>query len=160
LCIDIAEAAFEANNSKLALFALEFLARWIVRGESAKPPVQLSVNEGLIISALGAVGRTFSMNLLNAAWSLSKKSLRQKRAPTPEAYLAKIYAHSSIGQLQRAFGTLREFENTYGNSEDIDLELFSPFTSLHSLVGACCKNGFTSLDSVYSRNTCLLCVIH
>uniref|UniRef100_A0A804UES8 Pentatricopeptide repeat-containing protein n=1 Tax=Zea mays TaxID=4577 RepID=A0A804UES8_MAIZE len=30
-CIDISEAAFEANNSKLALFALEFLARWIVR---------------------------------------------------------------------------------------------------------------------------------
>ncbi|CAN6225964.1 unnamed protein product [Urochloa humidicola] len=146
-CIDIAEAAFEANNSKLALFALEFLARWIVRGENAK--VQLSVNEGLVISALSAAGRTYSTDLLNAAWSLLKKSLRQKRAPTPEAYLAKIYAHSSIGQLQRAFATLREFENAYGNSEDIDLELFSPFSSLHPLVVACCKDGFSTLDSVY-----------
>jgi len=149
LCIDIAEAAFEANNSKLALFALEFLAKWIARGENVKPPVQLSVNEGLVISALSAAGRTFSTDLLNAAWSLLRKSLRQKRAPTPETYLAKIYAHSSIGQLQRAFGTLREFENAYGNSEDIDLELFSPFTSLHPLVVACCKDGFTTLDSVY-----------
>ncbi|TKW35629.2 hypothetical protein SEVIR_2G389500v4 [Setaria viridis] len=146
-CIDIAEAAFDANNSKLALFALEFLARWIVLGENAK--LQLSVNEGLVISALSAAGRTYSTDLLNAAWSLLKKSLRQKRAPTPETYLAKIYAHSSIGQLQRAFGTLREFENAYGNSEDIDLELFSPFTSLHPLVVACCKDGFSTLDSVY-----------
>jgi hypothetical protein len=154
LCIDIAEAAFEANNSKLALFALEFLARWIARGEISKPPVQLSVNEGLVISALGAAGRTYSTDLLNAAWSLSRKSLRQKRAPTPETYLAKIYAHSSIGQLQRAFGTLHEFENAYGNSENIDLELFSPFASLRPLVVACCKGGFTSLDSVYSRNIC------
>ncbi|PUZ72799.1 hypothetical protein GQ55_2G424300 [Panicum hallii var. hallii] len=148
-CIDIAEAAFEANNSKLALFALEFLARWIVRGENAKPPAQLSVNEGLVISALSAAGRTYSTDLLNAAWSLLRKSLRQKRAPTPDTYLAKIYAHSSIGQLQRAFGTLREFENAYGNSEDIDPELFSPFTSLHPLVVACCKDGFSTLDSVY-----------
>ncbi|CAN6184297.1 unnamed protein product [Urochloa humidicola] len=146
-CIDIAEAAFEANNSKLALFALEFLARWIVRGENAK--VQLSVNEGLVISALSAAGRTYSTDLLNAAWSLLKKSLRQKRAPTPEAYLAKIYAHSKIGQLQRAFATLHEFENAYGNSEGIDLELFSPFSSLHPLVVACCKDGFSTLDSVY-----------
>ncbi|CAD6217355.1 unnamed protein product [Miscanthus lutarioriparius] len=148
-CVDIAEAAFEANNSKLSLFALEFLARWIARGENVQPPVQLSVNEGLVISALSAAGRTFSTDLLNAAWSLLRKSLRQKRAPTPETYLAKIYAHSSIGQLQRAFGTLREFENAYGNSEDIDLELFSPFTSLHPLVVACCKDGFSTLDSVY-----------
>lgn len=157
-CIDIAEAAFEANNSKLALFALEFLARWIARGENVQPPVQLSVNEGLVISALSAAGRTFSTDLLNAAWSLLRKSLRQKRAPTPETYLAKIYAHSSIGQLQRAFGTLREFENAYGNSEDIDLELFSPFTSLHPLVVACCKDGFSTLDSVYSHH--LLYMIH
>jgi len=148
-CIDLAEAAFEANNSKLALFALEFLARWIVRGENAKPPAQLSVNEGLVISALSAAGRTYSTDLLNAAWSLLRRSLRQKRAPTPDTYLAKIYAHSSIGQLQRAFGTLREFENAYGNSEDIDPELFSPFTSLHPLVVACCKDGFSTLDSVY-----------
>ncbi|NP_001337101.1 pentatricopeptide repeat-containing protein At1g26460, mitochondrial isoform X1 [Zea mays] len=150
-CIDIADAAFEANNSKLALFALEYLARWIARGENVKPPVQLSVNEGLVISALSAAGRTYNTDLLNAAWSLLRKSLRQKRAPTPETYLAKIYAHSSIGQLQRAFGTLREFENAYGNSEDIDLELFSPFTSLHPLVVACCKDGFSTLDSVYGQ---------
>uniref|UniRef100_A0ACD5YZT0 Uncharacterized protein n=2 Tax=Avena sativa TaxID=4498 RepID=A0ACD5YZT0_AVESA len=148
-CVDIAEAAFEANNSKLAMFGLEFLARWMARGERATPPVHLSVDEGLVLSALSAAGRTCSTDLLNAAWSILRKSLRQKRAPLPETYLAKIYAHSSIGQLQRAFGTLREFENAYGNSENIDTELFSPFTSLQPLVVACCKDGFTTLDTVY-----------
>lgn len=148
-CIDIAEAAFEANNSKLAMFALEFLARWMARGERATPPEHISVDEGLVLSALSAAGRTCSTDLLNAAWSVLRKSLRQKRAPMPETYLAKIYAHSSIGQLQRAFGTLREFENAYGNTVNIDTELFSPFTSLQPLVVACCKDGFTTLDSVY-----------
>ncbi|KAL5197032.1 hypothetical protein ABZP36_000544 [Zizania latifolia] len=144
-CTEIAEAAFEANNSKLALFALEFLARWIACSEHVTP-LHLSVDEGLLISALSTAGRTYSTDLLNAAWSILRKSLCQKRAPTPEAYIAKIYAHSSIGQLQRAFGTLREFENTYGNSKDIGLELFSSFTSLRPLVVACCKDGFTTLD--------------
>ncbi|XP_052162011.1 pentatricopeptide repeat-containing protein At1g26460, mitochondrial [Oryza glaberrima] len=148
-CVEIAEAAFEANNSKLGLFALEYLARWIARSERVIPPLHLSVDEGLVLSALSAAGRTCSTDLLNAAWSILRKSLHQKRAPTPEAYLAKIYAHSSIGHLQRAFGTLREFENTYGNFEDIDSELFSPFTSLRPLVVACCKDGYTTLDSVY-----------
>ncbi|CAM0906604.1 unnamed protein product [Alopecurus aequalis] len=148
-CIEIAEAAFEANNSKLAMFALEFLARWMARGERATPPNHLSVDEGLILSALSAAGRTCSTDLVNAAWSILRKSLRQKRAPTPETYLAKIFAHSSIGQLQRAFVTLREFENAYGNTVNIDTELFSPFTSLQPLVVACCKDGFTTLDSVY-----------
>lgn len=149
-CVEIAEAAFEANNSKLGLFALEYLARWIARSERVIPPLHLSVDEGLVLSALSAAGRTCSTDLLNAAWSILRKSLHQKRAPTPEAYLAKIYAHSSIGHLQRAFGTLREFENTYGNFEDIDSELFSPFTSLRPLVVACCKDGYTTLDSVCS----------
>uniref|UniRef100_A0A0D9X142 Pentacotripeptide-repeat region of PRORP domain-containing protein n=1 Tax=Leersia perrieri TaxID=77586 RepID=A0A0D9X142_9ORYZ len=148
-CVEIAEAAFEANNSKLGVFALEYLARWIARSERVIPPLHLSVDEGLVLSALSAAGRTCSTDLLNAAWSILRKSLHQKRAPTPEAYLAKIYAHSSIGQLQRAFSTLREFENTYANFEDIDLELFSPFTSLRPLVVACCKDGYTTLDSVY-----------
>jgi hypothetical protein len=132
------------------MFGLEFLARWMARGERATPPEYLSVSEGLVLSALCAAGRTWSADLVNAAWSILRKSLRQKRAPLPETYLAKIYAHSSIGQLQRAFGTLREFENAYGNSVDIDTELFSPFTSLQPLVVACCKDGFTTLDTVNS----------
>jgi hypothetical protein len=54
-CIDIAEVAFAANISKLVLCALEFLARWIAHGENVKPPIQLSVNEGLVISPLSIV---------------------------------------------------------------------------------------------------------
>ncbi|ONM24994.1 Pentatricopeptide repeat-containing protein mitochondrial [Zea mays] len=95
---------------------------------------------------------TFAKYMAEQRWEDMKHLFDHwKRAPTPETYLAKIYAHSSIGQLQRAFGTLREFENAYGNSEDIDLELFSPFTSLHPLVVACCKDGFSTLDSVYGQ---------
>lgn len=149
LCNYIADIAMQADHSKLTFFALEFLARWIARGENARPPVLLSVDEGLVVSALATAGRTFDATLIDASWSLLKRSLRQKRAPNPETYLAKIFAYASIGNLQRAFSTLNELETVYGNSVEVDNELFSPFTSLCSLVAACCKNGFSTLDSVY-----------
>ncbi|KAJ6852121.1 pentatricopeptide repeat-containing protein, mitochondrial [Iris pallida] len=149
LCNLIADVALQADDSKLTFLSLEFLARWIVRGEVARPPVLLSVDEGLIVSALATAGRTFNSTLLDASWSILQRSLRQKRAPNPETYLAKLYALASLGNLQRAFGTLNEFETVYGNTGDVDQELFSPFTSLYPLVVACCKNGFSSLDSVY-----------
>lgn len=139
----------QADHSKLAFFSLEFLARWIARGEIARPPVLLSAEEGLVISACATAGRTYNATLLDAAWSILRRSLRQKRAPSPETYLAKIYAHASLGQLQRAFAALNELETVYGNSEEVDQELFSPFTSLNPLVVACCKNGFSTLDSVW-----------
>ncbi|KAJ6820393.1 putative disease resistance proteinisoform X1 [Iris pallida] len=157
LCNHIADVALQADDSKLTFLALEFLARWIVRGEVARPPVLLSVDEGLIVSALGTAGRTFNSTLLDASWSILRRSLRQKRAPNPETFLAKLYALASLGNLQRAFGTLNEFETVYGNSGDIDQELFSPFTSLYPLVVACCKNGFLSLDSVYVQLENLSC---
>ncbi|KAG6502673.1 hypothetical protein ZIOFF_034959 [Zingiber officinale] len=149
LCNHIADAALQADHSKLAYFAFEFLARWIAHGENARPPVLLSAEEGLAISALTTAGRTVDSTLLEAAWSILRRSLRRKRAPSPEAYIAKIYAHASLGQLQRAFSTLNEFETVYGNSKDTDQELFSPFSSLYPVVVACCKNGFSTLDSVY-----------
>lgn len=148
MCNTIADVALQADNSKLAYFALEFLYRWIVRGEIARPPVLLSADEGLVVSALGCAGRTYNPTLLDASWSILRRSLRQKRAPTPEAYLAKIYAYASLGNLQRAFAALNEFETVYGNASDSDPELFSPFTSLYPLVVACCRNGFSTLDSV------------
>lgn len=149
LCIDIADVALQADHSKLAYFSLGFLARWISRGENARPPVLLSVDEGLVVSALGTAGRMYDSTLLDAAWSVLRHSLRQKRAPNPESYLARIFAHASLGNLQRAFSALNEFENVYQNSGEVDQELFSPFTSLYPLVVACCKNGFSTLDSVW-----------
>ncbi|KAH7652373.1 Tetratricopeptide-like helical domain-containing protein [Dioscorea alata] len=136
LCNYIADVALQADHSKLAFFALEFLARWIAHGENARPLVLLSVDEGLVVSAFGTAGRTYNSTLLDAAWA-------------PETYLSKIYSHASLGQLQRAFSTLSEFENAYGNFGVVEEELFSPFTSLYPLVVACCKNGFSTLDSVY-----------
>ncbi|WOK99341.1 pentatricopeptide repeat-containing protein [Canna indica] len=149
LCNYIADVAMQADHSKLAFFSLEFFAKWIARGENARPPVLLSAEEGIIVSALGTAARTYNSTLLDAAWSILRRSLRQKRAPNPESYLAKINAHASLGQLQRAFATLNELETAYENSEEVDQELFSPFTSLHPLVVACCNNGFSTLDSVY-----------
>ena len=149
----------QADHSKLVCFSLEFFARWIARGENARPPVLLSVDEGLLVSALGTAGRTYDTTLLDAAWSILRRSLRQKRAPNPESYLARIFAHASLGNLQRAFSALNEFENVYGNSGEVDQELFSPFTSLYPLVVACCKNGFSTLDSVWLHYKLKFCVV-
>lgn len=149
MCKSIADIAIQEDNSKLAYHALEFMAKWIARGEQARPPVLLSVDEGLLVSALGTAGRTYSSTLLDASWAILRRSLRQKKAPNAESYLGKIYALVSLGHLQRAFSTLREFESTYENpNKEADEELFSPFTSLNPLVVACSKKGFETLDSV------------
>ncbi|CAL8994686.1 unnamed protein product [Prunus brigantina] len=148
MCNYIAEVALQVDNSKLAFHALEFMAKWIARGEQARPAVFLSVDEGLLVSALATAARTHSTTLLDASWAILRRSLRQKKAPNPESYRGKICALASLGSLQRAFSTLHEYESAYGNS-DKEEELFSPFTSLHPLVVACSKGGFETLDSVY-----------
>ncbi|CAI0390807.1 unnamed protein product [Linum tenue] len=150
MCYNIAEAAMEGDNSNLAFYALEFMAKWIARGEIARPAVLLSVDEGLIVSALATAGRTHSPTLLDASWAVLRRSLRGNKAPNPESYLGKITAHASLGSLQKAFATLNEFEAAYGKADqEIQEELFSPFTSLRPLVLACSKNGFETLDLVY-----------
>ncbi|KAL5553645.1 hypothetical protein UlMin_041046 [Ulmus minor] len=149
LCNEIAEIAMQEDNSKLAYHALEFMAKWIARGDQAKPPVSLSVDEGLLVAALGTAGRTYSSTLLDASWAILRRSLRGKKAPNPESYLAKIHVLSSLGNLQRAFSTLHEFESTYENSNKEAEEIFSPFNSLYPLVRACSKKGFETLDAVY-----------
>ncbi|KAJ8774534.1 hypothetical protein K2173_016980 [Erythroxylum novogranatense] len=150
MCLAIAETAMQADNSKLAYYALEFMAKWIARGENVRPPVLLSVDEGLVVSALGTAARTYNSTLLDASWAILRRSLRGKKAPNPESYIGKIYAYASLGNLQKAFSTLREFETAYGNCDrETQEELFSPFTSLYPLVVACSKNGFETLDSVY-----------
>ncbi|KAL0408740.1 UNVERIFIED_CONTAM: Pentatricopeptide repeat-containing protein, mitochondrial [Sesamum radiatum] len=150
ICNYIADVAMQSDNSELTYYALEFINKWIARAEATKPPVLLSVDEGLVISALGTAGRTYNSKLLDGSWAVLKRSLRQKKVPNPESYLGKIYAHASLGNLQKAFSTLREFETAHGNSNQEDGEdLFSPFHSLNPLVTACSKNGFVTLDSVY-----------
>lgn len=141
----IAEVATQTDNKELALYSMEFLAKWIARGEAARPPVLLSVDEGVVVSALGTAARTYDSKLLDVSWSVLKHSLRQK-VPNPESFLAKITALASQGNLPKAFAALRELEIAYetSNSED----LFSPFTSLNPLVMACSKNGFVTLDEV------------
>ncbi|KAL3636208.1 hypothetical protein CASFOL_020755 [Castilleja foliolosa] len=152
LCNNMAEAAIKADNSQLTFYAFEFMARWITRGEIDKTPVPKATNEGLIVSALGTAGRTYNLALVDGAWAILKRSLLKKKAPNPESYVAKISAYANLGNLQKAFITLHEFENDYGNSDREDREeLFSPFYSLNPLVVAFSKNGFTTLDSIYYK---------
>ena len=149
LCNYMADLALQDDNGKLAYHALEFMAKWILRGEQARPPVLLYVDEGLLVSTLGIAGRTYDTSLLTTSWQILKRSMRQK-APNPEAYIAKIYALSSLGELERAFTTLNEFESAYKNTtyNKVNEELLSPFTSLSPLVNACSKRGFETLDAV------------
>ncbi|KAG8383040.1 hypothetical protein BUALT_Bualt05G0143100 [Buddleja alternifolia] len=150
LCNYIADVAMQSDNSDLTYYALEFMAKLIAREEAARPPVHLSVDEGLVVSALGTAGRTYNSRLLDASWSVLKRSLRQKKVPNPESYLGKIFAYANLGNLHKAFSTLYEFETAHGNSNEEDVEdLFSPFHSLNPLVMACSEKGFLSLDSVY-----------
>jgi hypothetical protein len=137
------------------------MARWIARGEKARPIVLLSVDEGLIVAALGTAGRTYNSTLLDASWAILRRSLRQKKAPNPESYIGKIYAHASLGSLQKAFATLRELESCYGSSDkEAEEELFSPFSSLNPLVLACSKKGFETLDSVFFNFQKLIISVH
>ncbi|KAL9246333.1 hypothetical protein vseg_019880 [Gypsophila vaccaria] len=150
LCNTIAEIATRNDNSKLAFMALGFMARWMLRGENDRSPVYLSVNEGLVVKALSASARTCDSPLLDASWSILKRSLREKKAPNPETYLAKINALASLGNLPSAFSTLSELEKKHNNSTTRPEEhLLSPFTSLHPLVVACTRKGHETLDLVY-----------
>lgn len=98
---------------------------------------------------LGTAGRTYNAKLLDGSLAILKRVLRQKKVPNPESYLAKIYTHASLGNLQKAFSTLHEFETTYRNfTKEAEEDLLSPFTSLYPLVMACSKDGFVTLDSI------------
>ncbi|XP_017436128.1 pentatricopeptide repeat-containing protein At1g26460, mitochondrial isoform X2 [Vigna angularis] len=149
LCNFIIETATREDNSKLAFYGLEYMARWIVKGERQRAPIFLSADEGLVLSAILTAGRTYDSELLGASWAVLDRSLRKKKAPNPESYLGKIYALASMGNLQKAFSTLNEYELAYGDAGEEAEELFCPFTSLHPLVLACSKKGFETLDNVY-----------
>ncbi|XP_074302473.1 pentatricopeptide repeat-containing protein At1g26460, mitochondrial-like [Silene latifolia] len=146
LCNVIAEVAMRNDHSKLVFLTLGFMARWIQRGENTRPPAYLSVDEGLVVKALSTAARTYDTKLLDASWAILKRSLREKKIPNRETYLAKINALASVGNLPSAFSTLSEFEKNHATAEE---DVFSPFTSLHPLVMACSKKGYETLDLVY-----------
>ncbi|CAH8390145.1 unnamed protein product [Eruca vesicaria subsp. sativa] len=150
LCTYMAEVAAQEDNSKLAFYAFEFMYNWINRGEMARPAVLLSVDEGLVVSALATAARTCYPTLVDGSWMILKRSLRGKKAANPATYIAKINAYASLGNLQKAFIALHEFETAYADAEkEVKEEMLSPFTSLNPLVVACSKKGFETLDEVY-----------
>lgn len=148
LCNDLANVAIQNDNSKLTFLALAFMARLIQAGENARPPIYHSVDEGLVISALATAARTSDTTLLDASWAILKRSLREKRVPKPETYLAKINTLASLGSLPSVFNSLNELERTHASYAAADEDLLSPFTSLYPLVVACSKQGFETLDLV------------
>ncbi|KAL0420913.1 UNVERIFIED_CONTAM: Pentatricopeptide repeat-containing protein, mitochondrial [Sesamum latifolium] len=79
ICNYIGDVVMQSDNSKLTYYALEFMAKWIARGENASPAVLLSLDEGLVVSALGTAGRTYNSRLLDGSWAALKGSLRQKK---------------------------------------------------------------------------------
>ncbi|GJY18944.1 hypothetical protein Tco_0390435 [Tanacetum coccineum] len=91
-------------NSELAFYGLGFMARWIVCGEIARPPVLLSADEGLGVTT---ASRNYNSNLLDGTWAILNRSPRQKKVPIQESYLAKV---SSFGNFQKDFSSLHEFE--------------------------------------------------
>ncbi|EOY01722.1 Tetratricopeptide repeat-like superfamily protein isoform 2 [Theobroma cacao] len=133
LCNYLAEVAMQADNSKLAFYALEFMAKWIARGEIAKPPFLLSVDEGLIVSALATAGRTYSSNLLDASWAILRRSLRQKKvyyqleklssADPPYKSVAAlnciILGCGNIWDIERAYQTFDAIGSSFGLTPDI-----------------------------------------
>ncbi|CAH2033888.1 unnamed protein product [Thlaspi arvense] len=150
LCTYMAEVAIQEDNSKLAFYAFEFMFKWVNKGEMARPAVLLSVDEGLVVSALATAARTCNPSLVDASWAILKRCLRGKKAANPASYIAKINAYASLGNLEKAFVALHEFENAYAGSEKEAMdEMLSPFTSLYPLVVACSKKSFETLDEVY-----------
>ncbi|KAK1379475.1 Pentatricopeptide repeat-containing protein [Heracleum sosnowskyi] len=159
LCLEMVDQAMKADNSELAFYALEFMAKWMIKDENMRPPRYLFVEEGLVVSLLATAGRTYSKKLLDAAWSILKRSQRQKvasaetyiaKVASAETYIAKIHAHASLGHQKKALETLLQFESLYGGSDkQAEEDLFSPFTALYPLVVACSHNGCETLDSVY-----------
>ncbi|THF96490.1 hypothetical protein TEA_024191 [Camellia sinensis var. sinensis] len=128
--------------------------KWIRTKPSVHPGTCATILQMLQwkrIVAIGTTSRTNNAKLLDGSWVILKRALRQKKVPNPESYLAMIYAHASLGNLQKAFSTLHEFETTYRNStKEAEEDLLSPFTSLCPLVMACSKDGFVTLDSHFS----------
>lgn len=159
MCNYIADVAMQMDNSKLAFYALEFMDKWITRGELARPPLHLSVDEGTVVSALATAARTYSSTLVDGASVVLQHSLRRKKPPIPECYIGKICAHASLGSLDKALQTLSKFEAAYGNLTVEAEDLFSPFSSLHPLVVACSKKGFETLDSVCPIHLFFLIII-
>ncbi|KAL8104570.1 hypothetical protein AgCh_028690 [Apium graveolens] len=150
MCLEVLDHAMKADNSELAYCALEFMAKLMVKDEEMRPPRYLIVEEGLVVSLLATAGRTYSKKLLNGAWSILKRSLRQKVA-SAETYIARIHALASLRPVNKAMEALFEFESLYGGSDKQAEDLFSPFTTLYPLVVACSHNSYASLDSVYYK---------
>ncbi|RVX11159.1 Pentatricopeptide repeat-containing protein, mitochondrial [Vitis vinifera] len=58
---------------------VSIIERWIARGENARGHVLLSVDEGLVVSALGTAGKTYSSTLVDASWAILRDHCVKRR---------------------------------------------------------------------------------
>lgn len=72
----------------------------------------------------------------------------EKEKVSSFAYIARLHAYASFGNLEKAFGTLIALESSYGGTTQEDAHLFSQFSALYPLVLACSRNGSDTLDRV------------
>ncbi|MCD9645174.1 hypothetical protein HAX54_033896 [Datura stramonium] len=66
--------SMKSDNNELAFSSLEFFLKWVIGGESVRPPVLLTIDE-LLVAALRTAGITYNTELLNDAWEVLKRSL-------------------------------------------------------------------------------------
>ncbi|XVE91611.1 hypothetical protein REPUB_Repub01dG0025100 [Reevesia pubescens] len=110
------------------------------------------VNQGRLNILVTVIERCKVGPIVPTCWmrpgQILRCSLCQKKSPSPESFLGKIYAHASLGNLQKAFAMLHEFDAAHGNSINESEDLVLPFTSLYPLAVACSKKGFETLDTI------------
>ncbi|KAF5943073.1 hypothetical protein HYC85_020715 [Camellia sinensis] len=88
-----------------------YIADVAMEEDSSELPVLLSVDEGLVVSAIGTTGRMYTAKLLDGSWVILKRVLCQKKVPNPESYLAKIYERWTTRVMTRSSPWLESTNN-------------------------------------------------
>lgn len=132
------EFVSQVDDSVLAFFALECIEKWMIKRKKAEllydlPPYGFHVLKEVLVNVIQITRRSYNNKLLDRAWIILKQS-QGKEKVSSFAYIARLHAHASLGNLEKAFGTLKALESSYGDSSQEDAHLFSPFSALYPLV--------------------------
>lgn len=143
--------SLKAQNSELTYHALHFIKKFIAAAQISDPQIKYFVEEELIIQVLQLAGETRNIKLFDIACVLLDLSLRQNVAQ-PDAFVMKIRAYASFGNLNLAHKSLFELESLYRGATQEDTDHFSPFFALNPLAMAYSQNGCGTLDYVSFLN--------
>ncbi|CAL1395091.1 unnamed protein product [Linum trigynum] len=104
MCYNIAEAAMEGDNSTLAFYALEFMAKWIARGEIARPAMH---------------HRQFFVVHYVVYYQLENLSKAQPPFRSVAAFNCVILGCANVWDLNRAYQTFEAIGPSFGLAPDI-----------------------------------------